>query len=123
MEKETILVTGAAGFIGYAIVLKLLSRGEKVIGVDNLNDYYDVDLKKCRLNIISNFSKKNNCSWNFHQISLEDESSLIKLNKTYRPHKIIHLAAQAGVRYSLINPKSYITSNLNSFFNILELCR
>ena len=58
MEKETILVTGAAGFIGYAIVLKLLSRGEKVIGVDNLNDYYDVDLKKCRLNIISNFSKK-----------------------------------------------------------------
>ena len=123
MKKETILVTGAAGFIGYALVLKLLNKGEKVIGVDNLNDYYDVNLKKCRLKIIENFSNENNCSWKFYQISLEDESSLNKLNKNYQPDKIIHLAAQAGVRYSLINPKSYITSNLNSFFNILELCR
>ncbi len=123
MEKENILVTGAAGFIGYALVLKLLKKGERVIGIDNLNDYYDVKLKKSRLKIIDNFAELNNSNWTFLQLSLEDESSLKNLNKIYSPKKIIHLAAQAGVRYSLINPKSYISSNLNSFFNVLELCR
>ena len=123
MKKENILVTGAAGFIGYALVLKLLKNGESVIGIDNLNDYYDVQLKKSRLKIIDKFAKKNNRNWTFIQLSLEDESSLKNLNKIYSPNKIIHLAAQAGVRYSMINPKSYISSNLDSFFNILELCR
>ncbi len=116
------LITGAAGFIGAAVAKKLLDNNEKVVGIDNLNDYYDPLLKKLRIEDI-NKSFKNKSSWNFIESSLEDYKILDKIFKKYRPKIVINLAAQAGVRYSLKNPKSYINSNLVGFANILELCR
>ena len=116
-----ILVTGAAGFIGAALVVKLLENGEKVIGIDNINSYYDQSLKLKRLNIIQEKSTENN--WCFIKASLEDKDSLYNLFKKYQPKIVVNLAAQAGVRYSLDNPDSYIQSNLVGFANLLEACR
>ena len=113
-----ILVTGAAGFIGMHTCLRLLARGDQVIGVDNLNDYYDVSLKYKRLQYL----KKNN-KFSFHQIGVEDNEAVGCLFKKDKPSKVIHLAAQAGVRHSLTNPNAYIDSNLSGFMNILEGCR
>ncbi|WP_438997657.1 NAD-dependent epimerase [Candidatus Puniceispirillum sp.] len=113
-----ILVTGAAGFIGMHSSLRLLARGDHVIGVDNLNDYYDVSLKQARLarlTPLENFS--------FHQISVEDKDAMQSLFAREKPDRVIHLAAQAGVRYSLTNPHAYIDANLQGFINILEGCR
>lgn len=113
-----VLVTGTAGFIGNALALLLLERGDAVSGLDNLNSYYDVDLKKARLERLKPFGK-------FHQarISLEDRPAVEALFAKAKPQRVVHLAAQSGVRYSLENPHAYVDSNLTGFMNILECCR
>ncbi len=116
-----ILVTGAAGFIGFHLSSKLLDRGFKVIGVDNVNDYYDISLKKARLALLD--SKSNDNNWEFYKTSLESFDSLNNLFKTYKPDFVVNLAAQAGVRHSIERPNSYFQSNLVGFGNILECCR
>ena len=116
----TTLITGSAGFIGSAVCKKLLSQNKKVIGVDNINDYYSIDLKNGRLkDIDSLFLEKGN--WNFCKLSIEDNKALNNIFEKFKPKIVIHLAAQAGVRYSLINPSSYIQSNLVGFGNISGL--
>ena len=115
-----ILITGVAGFVGMHVAKKLLELNLEVTGIDNLNDYYDVQLKKDRIkNIISD---KNN-KFNFSELDIINETDLINLHKLYKPDVVIHLAAQAGVSHSIVNPKSYIQSNLVGFANILECCR
>jgi UDP-glucuronate 4-epimerase len=113
-----ILVTGAAGFIGAAVSQKLLERGDQVIGFDNLNDYYDPRLKQARLKI-------NHTRGDFIDIrgDLADEQAVSGLFKRYRPQRVVNLAAQAGVRYSIENPRAYIDSNVVGFLNVLEACR
>ncbi len=113
-----ILVTGAAGFIGFHLSQRLLDRGDEVIGLDNLNDYYDVFLKKDRLNQLQ--AKSN---FKFHQLDLADNQGIAELFAEYRFDQVVNLAAQAGVRYSLKNPQAYINSNIVGFTNILEGCR
>jgi UDP-glucuronate 4-epimerase len=113
-----VLVTGAAGFIGMHTSLQLLARGDQVVGVDNLNDYYDVSLKDTRLERLTKFS-----NFNFHKLDVADRPAMAQLFEADKPDNVIHLAAQAGVRYSLSNPHSYIDSNLQGFINILEGCR
>ncbi|CEN56339.1 NAD-dependent epimerase [Candidatus Methylopumilus turicensis] len=116
-----ILVTGAAGFIGHQTTLRLLARGDIVIGVDNLNDYYDVSLKEARLNDIAKHPHAGN--FKFIKLDLADTSATEALFKAEQPERVIHLAAQAGVRYSLQNPHAYVQSNLVAFTNVLEGCR
>jgi UDP-glucuronate 4-epimerase len=113
-----ILVTGAAGFVGFHVSLNLLDRGDEVVGVDNLNDYYDPELKKARLAILG--QKK---GFTFRKLNIADQPAIESLFKTEKFKRVIHLAAQAGVRYSLINPHAYVDSNLKGFVNILEGCR
>ena len=113
-----ILITGAAGFIGFHVALCLLDRGNTVVGFDNINDYYDVNLKHARLKLLE---KHNNFS--FVRGGLEDRTVMEKLFCDNRFDVVINLAAQAGVRYSLINPHAYVDSNLSGFVNILEGCR
>lgn len=122
-NEKIVFVTGAAGFIGSQLSKNLLQNNFKVIGFDNLNDYYDVTLKKARLEDINNFSKKFKDKWNFIFGELEDKEIINEIFNSYSPNVVIHLAAQAGVRYSLKNPLSYINSNLVGFINILEVCR
>ena len=122
-QKNTILITGAAGFIGAALSKRLIQAGENVIGVDNINNYYDINLKRSRLADIDQFNKLNNYSWSFYQISIDDRDALLKLFKEVEPNIVVNLAAQAGVRYSISNPYDYIQSNLVGFSNILEACR
>ena len=114
----TILVTGAAGFIGYHVARRLLDRGDTVVGLDNLNAYYDVSLKEARLAQLQAHR-----AFGFAKISLEDREGMANLFAAERPQRIVHLAAQAGVRYSLQNPHAYLDSNLVGFINILEGCR
>ena len=116
-----ILVTGAAGFIGHQTTLRLLARGDIVIGVDNLNDYYDVSLKEARLNDIAKHPQAGN--FKFIKLDLADTLATEALFKAEQPERVIHLAAQAGVRYSLQNPHAYVQSNLVAFTNVLEGCR
>ncbi len=113
-----ILVTGAAGFIGFHTSLKLLERGDEVIGLDNLNHYYDPELKKARLNQLKPFP-----GFHFIKGDLSDREGLAELFSTQSPQRVINLAAQAGVRYSIQNPYAYVESNLVGFINILEECR
>ncbi|MCP5146289.1 MAG: NAD-dependent epimerase [Gammaproteobacteria bacterium] len=113
-----ILVTGAAGFIGARLSQWLLDRGDEVIGVDNLNDYYDVTLKEARLARLSDRP-----GFEFHKTDVADRPALEKVFETARPQRVMHLAAQAGVRYSLENPHAYIEANIVGFMNILECCR
>ena len=113
-----ILVTGAAGFIGYYLCAKLLDNGENVVGLDNLNDYYDVNLKESRL---AQLEDRNN--FKFVKLSLEDRDGMASLFSVENFDMVVNLAAQAGVRYSLENPYAYIDSNVNGFINILEGCR
>ncbi|OGQ86106.1 MAG: hypothetical protein A2512_06120 [Deltaproteobacteria bacterium RIFOXYD12_FULL_56_24] len=117
-KPATWLVTGAAGFIGMHISLRLLARGDRVIGVDNLNDYYDVTLKQARLARLQPYA-----NFNFQQLDVADREGMAALFAAEKPEGVIHLAAQAGVRYSLTNPLSYIDSNVQGFANILEGCR
>lgn len=113
-----ILLTGAAGFIGMHTSLRLLARGDEVIAVDNLNDYYDVALKLARLERLTPHE-----NFRFDQLSVEDRDGMSKLFAHARPQRVVHLAAQAGVRYSLTNPHAYVDANLQGFINILEGCR
>ncbi len=113
-----ILVTGAAGFIGFHLSKKLLTMGEEVIGIDNLNQYYDVKLKQARLAQLENQNK-----FQFYHLDISDRQSIAELFTNYSPAKVLHLAAQAGVRHSLTNPDIYVDTNVIGFLNILEGCR
>jgi UDP-glucuronate 4-epimerase len=118
MELKKVLVTGAAGFIGFYLCRKLLAQGVEVIGLDNLNDYYDPELKRSRLRLLEDSS-----GFTFRQLDLADHHSMEALFTANRFQAVVNLAAQAGVRYSLKNPRAYVDSNLVGFVNLLEGCR
>ncbi|MDF2801513.1 MAG: UDP-galacturonate 4-epimerase [Anaerocolumna sp.] len=113
-----LLITGAAGFIGFHLSKKLLDKSNQIIGIDNLNDYYDPSLKQSRLEILGKYN-----NFNFHKVDLKDKTAVDNIFETYHPTHVINLAAQAGVRYSIENPYAYVDSNLIGFMNILEACR
>ena len=119
------LVTGNAGFIGFHLAKRLLERGDEVIGIDNVNDYYDTAIKDARLAILEKTAEahggKN--SYHFIRANLADRAMVDTCFKTHKPDRVINLAAQAGVRYSLINPHAYVESNIVAFTNLLEACR
>ena len=117
-NNKIYLVTGVAGFIGFNIAKQLLDNNCKVIGIDNLNDYYDVKLKEERLSYIIN-----NNNFIFIKDDISSKKTMLDLFKIYKPNYVLHMAAQAGVRYSIDNPDVYIESNIIGFFNILEACR
>ena len=117
-QQAPILVTGVAGFIGFHTATRLLERGERVIGLDNVNDYYDVRLKKARLAKLKPFKQ-----FSFTKTDLADRVKMHRLFAMQPIAKVVHLAAQAGVRYSLVNPHAYTDSNIEGFLNILEGCR
>ena len=118
----TYLITGAAGFVGFHLCKRLIIEGEKVIGIDNLNDYYDIELKKNRINYLGKLPSEID-NWNFVEVDLIDKEKLKKIFEKYNPSIIINLAAQAGVRHSINNPDIYLNTNLLGFGNILECCR
>lgn len=118
MSDQTILVTGAAGFIGFHVAQKLLQAGRRVVGLDNLNSYYDPKLKEDRLSLL-----KNNPTFSFVKLDLADRAEMAALFAASRFPVVIHLAAQAGVRYSIDNPHAYVDANLQGFANVLEGCR
>ena len=120
--SKYIIVTGAAGFIGFHLCKRLIEKNYNVIGIDNLNSYYDINLKKSRLKIIEETCSKRQF-WKFFKINLEEISSLENILLEFEIQTIFHLAAQAGVRYSIKNPKAYIDSNIIGFMNLLECCR
>ncbi|MEK3888430.1 GDP-mannose 4,6-dehydratase [Bacillus sp. FSL K6-3431] len=117
-SSKTYLITGAAGFIGYFLSKKLLEQGCLVIGVDNLNDYYDINLKHARLEQLKPYEK-----FTFIKGDISDKAMIMSIFEEYKPNVVVNLAAQAGVRYSIENPDVYIQSNIIGFYNILEACR
>ena len=132
-DSNTVIVTGAAGFIGFHLSKLLLESGMKVIGIDNINNYYSIDLKHQRLKqlgicLTENDNKKKyesviHPSFIFYKIDLQDKNQINSIFELYRPQIVVNLAAQAGVRYSITNPDAYINSNIIGFLNIIEACR
>lgn len=118
MADNPVLVTGAAGFIGFHVTQRLLAEGRQVVGIDNLNSYYDPRLKEARLELL-----KKQAGFSFLKVDLADRAAMASLFAQHRFPAVIHLAAQAGVRYSLENPHAYVDANLEGFINILEGCR
>ena len=116
--SEKILVTGSAGFIGYHLCKSLLDDDYEILGIDNTNDYYDPKLKHARLNQLAPYK-----NFTFEKIDIADRKSLARSFKSFKPNKVVNLAAQAGVRYSIENPYAYMDTNLVGFLNIIELCR
>ena len=113
-----ILVTGSAGFIGYHFTKNLLEDGFEVMGIDNINDYYDPLLKEARLTELECFE-----NFTFKKVDISENKEFTSVFKSFKPGKVVHLAAQAGVRYSIKNPYVYLDANLTGFLNILEICR
>jgi UDP-glucuronate 4-epimerase len=122
LKTERILVTGAAGFIGFHLVSRLLAEGASVHGLDNLNAYYDVGLKRARLARIGAQTGEH-ARFAFSELDVTDYAGLAALLAAFRPDCVVHLAAQAGVRYSLLNPRAYASANLDGFLSVLEACR
>lgn len=126
LKNKTVLVTGSAGFIGSNLVLELLKTQSpiKIVGIDNMNDYYDVSIKEWRLTEIEKEAAKHpESSYNFIRGDIADRDAIDDIFNTYHPDVVVNLAAQAGVRYSITNPDAYVNSNLIGFYNILEACR
>lgn len=126
LKGKTILITGAAGFIGSNLVLELLKTEKEIhiVGIDNMNNYYDVSIKEWRLKEIEKEIKNHLTSkWDFIKGNIADKNLIDKIFMEYKPNIVVNLAAQAGVRYSIINPDAYIESNIIGFYNILEVCR
>lgn len=123
--NKTILITGAAGFIGSNLAIRMLESVDnaKIIGIDCMTDYNPISLKEYRLSLIDEAAKKSSSTWEFHKIDIADKEALKKVFDDCAPNIVVNLAAQAGVRYSITNPESYLHSNLEGFFNILECCR
>ena len=118
VQNPPILITGAAGFIGFHLARALLASGACVVGFDNMNDYYDVSLKVARLKLLAEYEH-----FDFIKGDLADKAAVFALFDDYRPAVVVHLAAQAGVRYSIDHPDAYISANISGFFHILEACR
>ncbi|TFF25494.1 NAD-dependent epimerase [Jiella endophytica] len=121
--SQRVLVTGAAGFIGFSTARKLLARGDAVVGFDSVNDYYDPRLKRARLAELDRLAAGSGCDWRFVEADLADRPALDRVFSEASFDRVIHLAAQAGVRHSLTHPESYVSSNLVGFANMLEVCR
>ena len=118
-----VLVTGIAGFIGFHLSCKLIKEGISIIGIDNINDYYDVNLKKARLEKLESLSNEFSTNYSFFKVDLENNKKICEIFHQHKPSHVVNLAAQAGVRYSIENPSAYIQSNLVGFSNIIEACR
>ena len=118
-----VLVTGNAGFIGFHLVSRLLREGKTVIGIDNINDYYDISLKEARLRNLELLAKHKSSNYFFYKVDLENNLEIFKIFSKHKPTHVVNLAAQAGVRHSIENPMAYVQSNLVGFSNILEVCR
>ena len=118
MQTDPVLVTGAAGFIGFHVAERLLDEGRNVVGLDIINDYYDPKLKEARLDLL-----KQHANFSFVKLDLTDRAGVKSLFARHRFPHVVHLAAQAGVRYSIDHPHAYVDSNLEGFINVLEGCR
>lgn len=125
LEQKCVLITGALGFIGSNLVRKITSdfSNVNIVGIDNINDYYDVDLKLHRQSLIEEAVNSSSNSWTFVKGSIEDRVLIDELFEKYKPVVVVNLAAQAGVRYSIVNPDAYIQSNIIGFYNLVEACR
>ena len=121
--RNKIIVTGAAGFIGFHVCKKLIELGQDILGIDNINSYYETEIKKARISEIAKKAKNSDEIWEFVKVDLEEKETLRTIFKRFQPNIVVNLAAQAGVRFSITNPDSYVKSNLVGFVNIIELCR
>ncbi len=125
LNEKTILITGSAGFIGANLVSEVLRSysNARVIGIDNISDYYDVSIKQYRLEKLSKEAENSTCTWTFIKGNIADKNLIEEVFSKYKPQVVVNLAAQAGVRYSITNPDAYIEANVIGFYNVLEACR